>query len=52
MLPTRLNLSLRGLDILAIVCPMCNDVVETVYHVFLVVTLLLMFGALSKDGPI
>nr|GEX23871.1 hypothetical protein [Tanacetum cinerariifolium] len=31
---TRLNLSLRGLDIPSIVCPMCNDVVEAVDHVF------------------
>ncbi|GKB44103.1 RNA-directed DNA polymerase, eukaryota, reverse transcriptase zinc-binding domain protein [Tanacetum coccineum] len=33
-LPTRLNLSLRGLDISSIVCPMCNDVVEAADHVF------------------
>ncbi|GJX24024.1 RNA-directed DNA polymerase, eukaryota, reverse transcriptase zinc-binding domain protein [Tanacetum coccineum] len=33
-LSTRLNLSLRGLDILSIVCSMCNDVVEVVDHVF------------------
>nr|GEW74981.1 copia protein [Tanacetum cinerariifolium] len=33
-LPTWLNLSLRGLDIPSIVCPMCNDVVEAVDHVF------------------
>ncbi|GJT99863.1 RNA-directed DNA polymerase, eukaryota, reverse transcriptase zinc-binding domain protein [Tanacetum coccineum] len=33
-LPTRLNLSLRGLDIPSIMCPMCNNVVESVDHVF------------------
>ncbi|GJT45843.1 RNA-directed DNA polymerase, eukaryota, reverse transcriptase zinc-binding domain protein [Tanacetum coccineum] len=33
-LPTRLNLSLRGLDIPSIIFPMCNDVVEAVDHVF------------------
>ncbi|GJR12387.1 RNA-directed DNA polymerase, eukaryota, reverse transcriptase zinc-binding domain protein [Tanacetum coccineum] len=33
-LPTWLNLSLRGLDIPSVVCPMCNDVVEAVDHVF------------------
>ncbi|GJV77025.1 RNA-directed DNA polymerase, eukaryota, reverse transcriptase zinc-binding domain protein [Tanacetum coccineum] len=33
-LPTRLNLSLRGLDIPSIMCPMCNNAVESVDHVF------------------
>ncbi|GJW42114.1 SUN domain-containing protein 5-like protein [Tanacetum coccineum] len=33
-LPTRLNLSLRGLDIPSIKCPMCNNEVESVDHVF------------------
>ncbi|GJV95288.1 RNA-directed DNA polymerase, eukaryota [Tanacetum coccineum] len=31
---TRLNLSLRGLDIPSIMCPMCNNKVESVDHVF------------------
>ncbi|GKC28377.1 RNA-directed DNA polymerase, eukaryota, reverse transcriptase zinc-binding domain protein, partial [Tanacetum coccineum] len=34
MLPTRLNLSLRRLDIPSIMCPMCNNAVESVDHVF------------------
>ncbi|GKF40303.1 RNA-directed DNA polymerase, eukaryota, reverse transcriptase zinc-binding domain protein, partial [Tanacetum coccineum] len=34
MLPTRLNLSLRGLDIPSIMCPMCNNAVKSVDHVF------------------
>nr|GEU63742.1 RNA-directed DNA polymerase, eukaryota, reverse transcriptase zinc-binding domain protein [Tanacetum cinerariifolium] len=33
--PYAANLSLRDLDIPSIVCPMCNDVVEAVDHVFL-----------------
>ena len=32
-LPTRLNLSLRGLDIPSIVCPMCKHVMESMDHV-------------------
>ncbi|GJT35573.1 RNA-directed DNA polymerase, eukaryota, reverse transcriptase zinc-binding domain protein [Tanacetum coccineum] len=33
-LPHRLNLSLRGLDIDSIMCPMCNNHVESNAHVF------------------
>ena len=33
-LPTRLNLSLRGLEISSIVCPICNTGMESVDHVF------------------
>ncbi|GKD05052.1 RNA-directed DNA polymerase, eukaryota, reverse transcriptase zinc-binding domain protein, partial [Tanacetum coccineum] len=31
-LPTRLNLSLRGLDIPSIICPLCSIVVESTSH--------------------
>ncbi|GKE42191.1 RNA-directed DNA polymerase, eukaryota, reverse transcriptase zinc-binding domain protein, partial [Tanacetum coccineum] len=33
-LPTRLNLSGRGLDIPSILCPLCNEVVESTSHIF------------------
>ncbi|GJW76566.1 RNA-directed DNA polymerase, eukaryota, reverse transcriptase zinc-binding domain protein [Tanacetum coccineum] len=33
-LPSRLNLSLRGVDIPSIFCPLCNSVVESTSHVF------------------
>ncbi|GKC56950.1 RNA-directed DNA polymerase, eukaryota [Tanacetum coccineum] len=33
-LPHRLNLSLRGMDILAISCSCCNDNVESANHIF------------------
>ncbi|GJS61724.1 RNA-directed DNA polymerase, eukaryota, reverse transcriptase zinc-binding domain protein [Tanacetum coccineum] len=33
-LPTRLNLSSRGLDIPTILCPLCNDSVESTSHIF------------------
>nr|GEY79130.1 probable leucine-rich repeat receptor-like protein kinase At1g35710 [Tanacetum cinerariifolium] len=34
-LPTRANLSLRGMDIPSIVCPLCNSAVESSSHIFL-----------------
>nr|GEX19889.1 RNA-directed DNA polymerase, eukaryota [Tanacetum cinerariifolium] len=34
-LPTRLNLSLRGIDIPSILCPFCNIVVESTSHLIL-----------------
>ncbi|GJY27579.1 RNA-directed DNA polymerase, eukaryota [Tanacetum coccineum] len=33
-LPTRANLSLRGMDISSIACPLCNSVVESTSHIF------------------
>ena len=33
-LPTRLNLSKRGLEIPSILCPICNEVVESSSHLF------------------
>ncbi|GJU40341.1 RNA-directed DNA polymerase, eukaryota, reverse transcriptase zinc-binding domain protein [Tanacetum coccineum] len=33
-LPTRLNLSLRGLDIPSIICPLCSITVESTSHLF------------------
>ncbi|GJR68317.1 RNA-directed DNA polymerase, eukaryota, reverse transcriptase zinc-binding domain protein [Tanacetum coccineum] len=33
-MPTRLNLSLRGVDIHSITCPICNLAVETTSHIF------------------
>nr|GEX06801.1 hypothetical protein [Tanacetum cinerariifolium] len=33
-LPTRFNLSRRGMDIGSIVCPMCNNMVESSRHLF------------------
>ncbi|GJZ90351.1 RNA-directed DNA polymerase, eukaryota, reverse transcriptase zinc-binding domain protein [Tanacetum coccineum] len=33
-LPTRFNLSSRGLEIHSILCPLCNVVVETTSHIF------------------
>ncbi|GJZ16448.1 RNA-directed DNA polymerase, eukaryota, reverse transcriptase zinc-binding domain protein [Tanacetum coccineum] len=34
-LPTRANLSLRGMDISSIACPLCNSAVESTSHIFL-----------------
>nr|GEZ12964.1 RNA-directed DNA polymerase, eukaryota [Tanacetum cinerariifolium] len=33
-LPSRLNLSLRGVEISSIMCPLCNSSVETASHLF------------------
>ncbi|GJW23664.1 RNA-directed DNA polymerase, eukaryota [Tanacetum coccineum] len=33
-LPTRANLSLRGMDISSIACPLCNSAVESTSHIF------------------
>ncbi|GJR80879.1 RNA-directed DNA polymerase, eukaryota [Tanacetum coccineum] len=33
-LPTRMNLSLKGIDILTIVCPLCHASVESGSHIF------------------
>ncbi|GJU97297.1 RNA-directed DNA polymerase, eukaryota, reverse transcriptase zinc-binding domain protein [Tanacetum coccineum] len=33
-LPTRLNLSIKGIDILTIVCPLCHAYVESGSHIF------------------
>ncbi|GJZ10009.1 RNA-directed DNA polymerase, eukaryota, reverse transcriptase zinc-binding domain protein [Tanacetum coccineum] len=33
-LPTRANLSLRGMDIPSIACPLCNSAVESTSHIF------------------
>ncbi|GJV17879.1 RNA-directed DNA polymerase, eukaryota [Tanacetum coccineum] len=33
-LPTRLNLSLKGIDILTIICPLCHASVESGSHIF------------------
>ncbi|GJR94428.1 RNA-directed DNA polymerase, eukaryota [Tanacetum coccineum] len=33
-LPTRLNLSLRGMDIPSILCPLCNSAAESTSHIF------------------
>ena len=33
-LPTRFNLSRRGLDIQSILCPICGKVAETTSHIF------------------
>ncbi|GJX99225.1 RNA-directed DNA polymerase, eukaryota [Tanacetum coccineum] len=33
-LPTRANLSLRGVDIPSIACPLCNSAVESTSHIF------------------
>ncbi|GJQ94337.1 RNA-directed DNA polymerase, eukaryota [Tanacetum coccineum] len=32
--PTRLNLSLRGMDIPSILCPLCNSAAESTSHIF------------------
>nr|GEY25303.1 RNA-directed DNA polymerase, eukaryota [Tanacetum cinerariifolium] len=52
MLPTRLNLSLRGLDIPSIVCPMCNNAVDPWTMSSLAMIFLRMLGTLLEDGPI
>nr|GEW42763.1 RNA-directed DNA polymerase, eukaryota, reverse transcriptase zinc-binding domain protein [Tanacetum cinerariifolium] len=39
-LPTRFNLSRRGMDIGSIVCPMCNNMVESSRHLFFSVEVL------------
>ncbi|GKB15173.1 RNA-directed DNA polymerase, eukaryota [Tanacetum coccineum] len=33
-LPTRLNISRRGMDIESIICPICDDAVESTRHIF------------------
>ncbi|GJV71332.1 RNA-directed DNA polymerase, eukaryota, reverse transcriptase zinc-binding domain protein [Tanacetum coccineum] len=33
-IPTRLNLSLRGMDIPSILCPLCNSAAESTSHIF------------------
>nr|GEY53360.1 RNA-directed DNA polymerase, eukaryota, nucleotide-binding alpha-beta plait domain protein [Tanacetum cinerariifolium] len=43
-LPTRANLSLRGMDIPSIACPLCNSAVESSSHIFLLVPCLAKFG--------
>nr|GEX05916.1 RNA-directed DNA polymerase, eukaryota [Tanacetum cinerariifolium] len=43
-LPTRANLSLRGLDIPSIACPLCNSTVESPSHIFSLVPCLAKFG--------
>ncbi|GJU44289.1 RNA-directed DNA polymerase, eukaryota, reverse transcriptase zinc-binding domain protein [Tanacetum coccineum] len=43
-LPTRANLSLRGMDISSIACPLCNSTVESTSHFFLLVPWLAKFG--------
>ncbi|GKE25298.1 RNA-directed DNA polymerase, eukaryota [Tanacetum coccineum] len=35
-LPTRANISLRGMDIPSIACPLCNSAVESTSHIFFV----------------
>nr|GEY48844.1 RNA-directed DNA polymerase, eukaryota, reverse transcriptase zinc-binding domain protein [Tanacetum cinerariifolium] len=43
-LPTRANLSLRGMDIPSIVCPLCNSTVESSSHIFSLIPWLTKFG--------
>nr|GEX72768.1 RNA-directed DNA polymerase, eukaryota [Tanacetum cinerariifolium] len=43
-LPTRANLSLRGMDISSIACPLCNSAVESSFHIFSLVPWLAKFG--------
>jgi len=41
-LPTRLNLSKRGLDLQSIICPICSLVVESDQHLFFLAQLLVL----------
>ncbi|GKB68686.1 RNA-directed DNA polymerase, eukaryota, reverse transcriptase zinc-binding domain protein [Tanacetum coccineum] len=34
-LPSRVNLEKKGIDVDSLLCPICNDDVETVNHIFL-----------------
>ncbi|GJU61382.1 RNA-directed DNA polymerase, eukaryota [Tanacetum coccineum] len=43
-LPTRANLSLRGMDISSIACPLCNSVVESASYIFFACPWLTKFG--------
>nr|GEV57751.1 RNA-directed DNA polymerase, eukaryota [Tanacetum cinerariifolium] len=43
-LPTIANISLRGMDIPSIVCPICNSAMESSSHIFLLVLCLAKFG--------
>nr|GEX85768.1 RNA-directed DNA polymerase, eukaryota [Tanacetum cinerariifolium] len=43
-LPTKANLSLRGMDIPSIACPLCNSAVESSSHIFSLVYWLAKFG--------
>nr|GEY42463.1 RNA-directed DNA polymerase, eukaryota [Tanacetum cinerariifolium] len=43
-LPTRANLSLRGMDIPSIACPICNSAVEFSFYIFSLVPWLAKFG--------
>ncbi|PWA66576.1 reverse transcriptase zinc-binding domain-containing protein [Artemisia annua] len=38
-LPSRLNLSLKGIDIPSILCPHCNSAVESTSHIFFFLSL-------------
>nr|GEV14604.1 RNA-directed DNA polymerase, eukaryota [Tanacetum cinerariifolium] len=50
-LPTRLNLSLRGLDIPSILCPICNICVESMSHLLFSCSNGLPFGeTFESDG--
>nr|GEU68543.1 RNA-directed DNA polymerase, eukaryota [Tanacetum cinerariifolium] len=51
-LPIRANLSLRGMDISSIACPLCNSAVESSSHIFLLVPWLAKFGEKKLFGGI
>ncbi|GKA39865.1 RNA-directed DNA polymerase, eukaryota, reverse transcriptase zinc-binding domain protein [Tanacetum coccineum] len=45
-LPSRVNLDRRGIDVQSILCPICNDDVETVNHIFFTCSMALDLWAL------
>ncbi|GKE79313.1 RNA-directed DNA polymerase, eukaryota, reverse transcriptase zinc-binding domain protein [Tanacetum coccineum] len=51
-LTTRLNLSLRGVEISSIMCPLCNSSVESASHLFFHAMWLVLFGGKFCDGGI
>ncbi|GKF28784.1 RNA-directed DNA polymerase, eukaryota [Tanacetum coccineum] len=50
-LPTRLNLSLRGIDIPSIICPLCSIAIESTSHLLFSFHLARQFAMLCGGSP-